>query len=94
MDYFSPGAALTVGLCLCLSAGLPDGERLRQPGASGDDHAGGGRGRGQHLQETQRGRCKISAASHSDPHSLTYQASVSECICEGAACVQKLFNLI
>lgn len=44
---------------LRLSVGLPDRERLRQPGASRDDHAGGGRGRGQHLQETQRGRRKI-----------------------------------
>lgn len=42
-----------------LSVGLPDGERLRQTGASGADHAGGGRRRGQHLQETQRGRRKI-----------------------------------
>lgn len=40
---------------LLIGAGLPDGERLCQPGASGDDHAGSGRGRGQHLQETQGG---------------------------------------
>lgn len=49
--------------CVCLS-GLPDGEWLRQPGAGGDDHAGGRRGWRQHLQETQRRRRKISALFH------------------------------
>lgn len=44
-----------VTLCIRASAGLPDTERIRQPGASWDDHAGCGRCWGQHLQETQRG---------------------------------------
>jgi len=49
----------TVSVYTVSVSGLPDGEWLRHPGPGGADHAGGGRGRGQHLQEAQRGRREI-----------------------------------
>lgn len=53
---------------LFFNVGLSDWEWLRQAGPSWNDHAGGGCGWGQHLQEAQRGRRTFDAQAKLTAH--------------------------